>query len=175
MGTGRTEHKRNNSIVAENENIQCTYGDISQYCKEFKVGVSLLDINASEKAQNFFQLAYESVSYNDLYHNKYASFCGLSRILNGDIAGLQLCREAARNEMHDADVFLNLARAEWQLKRRMNTVVALEQGLGVDRQHPGIHKMRQDLGFRKRKFFPVLDRSHPINNALGKLFRTKEL
>jgi len=175
MATGGTEPEQSKLIARDNENIQCTYGDISQYCKEFQVGVSLLNINASDKAQNFFQLAYESVNYNDLYHNKYASYCGLSRILNGDIAGLQLCREAARKERRDADVLLNLARAEWMLKRRMNTVIALEQGLNIDRQHPGIHMMRQDLGVRKRKFFPVLDRSHLFNNALGKLFRTKEL
>jgi len=172
MGADRVKLEQDKLAV---ENTQYIYGDISQYCKEFRVGISLLCINASDKAQSFFQLAYESVNYRDLYHNKYASYCGLSRILNGDIAGLQLCRDAARNEKRDADVYLNLARAEWQLKRRMNAVEALEKGLDINRQHPGIHKMRQELGVRRRKFFPVLDRSNPLNNSLGKLFRTKDL
>ena len=175
MGIKSVEFKPGQSIVSDNESVQCVYGDNNQYCKDFKVGVSLLNINACDKAQNFFQLAYESVNYSDLYHNKYASFCGLSRVLNGDVAGLQLCRESARHETHDADVFLNLARAEWHLKRRMNAVMALEQGMKLDNQHPGIHKMKSELGVRKRKIFPILDRSHVLNNSLGKLLRTKEL
>jgi hypothetical protein len=167
--------KRDQLVVSDDENTQCVYGDISHYCKNFKVGISLLSIDANRKAQNYFQLAYESVNYSDLYHNVYASYCGLSRVLNGDRLALQLCREAARNEMHNADVLLNLARAEWHLKHRMNSIAALNQGLKIDDKHPGIHKMKQEIGVRKRKIFPILDRSNPLNNSLGKLFRTKNL
>ena len=163
-----------NAGYSNDDKIQFVYGDISQYCPEFKVGIELLDIKAYQKAQHYFQLAYESVKPNDVYHNKYASYCGFTRILNGDHGGVELCRDAARSEMHDADIFLNLACAEWKFHNRRNTIKALEKGIDIDDCHPGVRKMREQLGIRRRQPIPILSRDNPINQSLGKFLRKKK-
>lgn len=152
--------------------LQAVYEDFSSCCNEFVEGVEHLKDRSMPKAVQSFQMAYESVDRSDIYHNKYASYCGLSRVLSGDNTGLELCREAARSEIHDGDVFLNLARAEWFCQNRKNTVVALKKGLQVDNRHPGLRQMREQLGIRQRSPLPFLPRSHPLNHALGKLMRS---
>ena len=96
-------------------NKDYVYKDYSLYSDEFLSGISCLKVSSLTEAQRLFQLAYESVNNSDVYHNKYSSFCGLLRVLHGDPGGLILCRDAARSECLDGDVFLNLARAEWIL------------------------------------------------------------
>lgn len=151
--------------------LQAVYEDFSACCNEFIDGVSYLKDRSIPQAIQSFQIAFDSVDRTDVYHNKYASYCGLARVLSGDQAGLQLCRDAARSEIHDGDVFLNLARAEWFFKNRKQTIIVLKKGLQVDNRHPGLRQMREQLGFRKRSPLPFLPRSHPLNHALGKLLR----
>lgn len=173
MSPNYNTFKVDETLVSSNEGVQLVYGDLSQYCPEFKVGVGLFDIKANAKALHYFQLAYESVTPSDIYHNKYASYCGLVRVVNGDRGGLELCRDAARSEIHDGDVFLNLARAEWHYRNRKNTINALLKGLEVDERHPGLNQMCDDICMRKRTVIPMLGRNHPINQMVGKLFRKK--
>jgi hypothetical protein len=151
--------------------LQAVYEDFSSCCDQFVEGVEHLKDRSMPKAVQSFQIAYESVERSDIYHNKYASYCGLSRVLSGDRTGLELCREAARGEVHDGDVYLNLARAEWFVQNRKNTVVVLKKGLQVDNRHPGLRQMREQMGIRQRSPLPFLPRSHPLNHALGKLMR----
>jgi hypothetical protein len=153
--------------------IEAVYQDFSACCDEFVEGVEFLNHRVMPKAAVRFQQAYESVDRADIYHNKYASYCGLARVLSGDAGGLQLCREAAKSELYDGDVYLNLARAEWYFENRKLTVVALKKGLRVDAAHPGLRQMREELGVRQRSPLPFLPRSHPLNQALGRLLRAK--
>ena len=151
--------------------MQPVYEDISSCCDDFVAGVEHLNDQAMPKAVTHFKSAYDSVNKNDVYHNKYASYSGLSRVLSGDKMGLELCREASRCEIYDGDVFLNLARAEWHCKNRKQTVVALKRGLQIDNRHPGLRLMREQLGIRQRSPLPFLPRTHPLNHTLGKLMR----
>lgn len=151
--------------------LQEVYEDFSACCDEFVEGVSYLKDRAMPKAVNRFQQAYESVGRADVYHNKYGSFCGLARVLSGDASGLEMCRHAAKNELHDGDVYLNLARAEWYFDNRKAVVIALKKGLQIDNRHPGLRQMREQLGIRQRSALPFLPRTHPLNHALGKLLR----
>lgn len=154
--------------------IQPVYEDFSKCCDEFVEGVEHLKERSIPMAVQSFQQAYDSVARADLYHNKYESYCGLARVLSGDTSAIELCRDAARNEIQDGDVFLNLARAEWHLKNRKNTIIALKKGLQIDNRHPGLREMREQLGIRQRSPLPFLPRSHPLNHALGKLLRIKK-
>ena len=151
--------------------LQPVYEDFSSCCDEFVAGVEHLKERSMPSAVSSFQKAYDAVDRSDIYHNKYASYSGLSRVLSGDKTGLTLCREASRNEIYDGDVYLNLAIAEWFCGNRKQTVVALKRGLDVDNRHPGLRLMREQLGIRQRSPLPFLPRTHPLNQALGKLMR----
>lgn len=170
---------RNTAALDSNKKVyfykgtQLFNGDLNDYCDEFQHAIKHFNIKSIAESLHNFQLAYESVSRNDVFHNKYASFCGLSRLINGDRGGLELCRESAHSELYDADVYLNLARAEWRLRNRKRTIVALKKGLNIDNRHAGILKMREQLGIRRHVVLSALDRSHAINVYLGKLKRKK--
>ena len=171
MGNISTVEKNNK--IGDAEGVPLVYGDLSIYCKEFKVAVDLFYNESITEALHYFQLAYESVNRLDIYHNKYASYCGVIRSFCGERGGLDLCREVALNEIHDGDVFLNLARAEWHFRNRKKTIAALTKGQEIDATHPGIKKMREELGIRKHNVLPGIARNHVLNSFLGKLQRKK--
>ncbi len=155
------------------EKMPLVYGDLSSYCDEFKAAVDFFYSKSPAEALHYFQLAYESVNRHDIYHNKYASYCGVVRAFNGDRGGLDLCKEVALNEKRDADVLLNLARAEWHFQNRIKAIEALQKGRMINASHPGILKMREQLGVRKHKVLPGITRNHSLNTFLGKLRRKK--
>ncbi|MCW8955920.1 MAG: hypothetical protein OQL09_03485, partial [Gammaproteobacteria bacterium] len=98
--------------------LNLAHDDTHATSNEFSRGVEHLNQKCMPEAVDRLQHAYESVGRGSVYHNKYASYCGLARVLSGDASGIQLCRDAARSEINDGDVFLNLARAELFLKNR---------------------------------------------------------
>ncbi len=153
--------------------MQETYNDHSLCHPHFINGVEFLKRNMLSQAAHSFEQAYEQVNYRDPHYNKYASFAGLCRVLLGDHGGLALCREVARNELYDGDVFHNLARVEWQYGDRKRTVEALTNGLRIDEAHPGLQQFRQRIGVRKRSAISFLPRNCALNNRLGILFRRK--
>ena len=150
------------------------YKDYSLHSQDFINGIRCLKAGLNQDAHRYFQLAYESVKNSDVYHNKYASFCGLLRVLHGDHGGLTLCRDVARGEIHDGDVFLNLARAEWFYSNRKRTVYAILDGLEVDEKHMGLRQIHIDLGVRAFQPIPWVSRQSKLNIWLGKLLRKQE-
>lgn len=153
--------------------LQVVYDDFSTCSHDFIDGVEHLKDRSIPQAIESFQLAYDSVSRTDIYHNKYESYCGLAKVMSGDRSGLEMCRHAAQNEIMDGDVLYNLARAEWFYKNRKNVIIALKKGLKLDNRHPGLREMRVALGMRERCALPFLPRSHPLNRTLGILLREK--
>jgi len=142
------------------------------YCSpHFINGIEFLRRGMVAQASHCFEMAYEQVSYSDKNYNKYASYCGYARVLNGDRGGLSICREVARNEMSDGDVFYNLAKSEWQFHDRKRTVGVLQRGLEVDALHNGMKKFRESLGVRKKVPILFLSRDNVLNKKLGKFFR----
>jgi len=148
-----------------------TYRDYSQCSADFINGVEFLKRGMLVQASHCFEMAYEQVPYSDLHYNKYASFCGYTRVLNGDRGGLSICREVARNEMYDGDVYYNLAKSEWYFKNRKRTIVSLDLGMGIDDKHPGLRDFRQSLGVRRKILIGPLPRNNILINKIGKLFR----
>lgn len=154
-----------------NYNNQCEV----EHCNAFVQGLDYLKEYSVPQALNNFQRAYDAAPYDDIFHNKYASYCGLARVLTGDRAGVELCRDAARQEAIDGDVFLNLAYAELHMKSRKRSIKTLEKGLYVDSHHPGLNKLQKHLGTRSRQVISFISRDSFLNKTLGKLSRKKSL
>jgi len=148
-----------------------TYKDYSLCSPNFINGVEFLKRGMVSQARHCFEVAYEQTPYKDVHYNKYASFCGYARALAGDRGGLSICREVAKNELYDGDVFLNLAKSEWHFKDRKRAVDTLLHGMEIDCKHPGIRELSEKLCMRKKTAIGFLPRNNIINNKLGKLFR----
>ena len=153
--------------------LEAVYSDYSECCDDFKNGIDYLNARSFSQAAECFQLAFESVSKSHKYSNTYASYFGISKLMHGDVSAIKLCRMAVCNEWKNADVFLNLARAELFCENRLNTVVAIEKGFDVDRYHIGLSMLHNKLGVRRRSVIPFLPRNNLINKFIGERIRKK--
>lgn len=84
--------------------------------------------------------------------------------------GLALCRNAASELFWEPRVLENLARLELACGHRKDAVATLERGLAIAPDDEGLHELRAEMGRRKRPPLPFLERSHPVNRTLGKIF-----
>ncbi len=153
--------------------VEFNRNSVSEHCENFVQGINYIKEYSLPQALLKFQMAYDEIPYGDIYHNKYASYCGLARVLNGDRAGVELCRDAARQEMVDGDVFLNLAFAEWHLKSRKRSIGVLEKGLSIDSKHPGLTRFQCHIGKRAQPVLFFIPRNNIFNKVLGKIVHKK--
>jgi tetratricopeptide (TPR) repeat protein len=151
--------------------LEAVYTDYSECCEDFKNGIEHLRARSFHQAAECFQLALESVSKSHKYRNTYASYLGISKLMHGDLKAIEFCRRAINNEWKNADVFLNLARAELFCENRLNTVLAIEKGFDIDRYHIGLHVLSKRVGVRNRNAVSFLPRKSFINNFVGRRMR----
>lgn len=145
------------------------YRDYTVMNTDFREGLVALADGDHDTALDCFARADHQTPRDDVYKNKYQSFHGLMLVHAGQSRGIELCREAAANECFDGDVFYNQARAELELGNRREAIVALRRGLGFDRTHIDLLRLRQRLGVRRGLVVPFLKRDNFLNKFLGKL------
>lgn len=85
--------------------------------------------------------------------------------------GAEFCRQAVALEFFNADLFWNYGRVLLMSDRRKEAYAAFVKGLSIQKNHQDILKELAKMGWRKRPMIAFLPRAHPINAALGKLFR----
>ncbi len=105
---------------------------------------------------------------------RYLSYYGLALARDtGQLKeGAELCRQAVALEFFNADLFWNYGRVLLQSDRRKEAYSAFVSGLSVQKNHQDILAELQRMGWRKPPILRFLSRSHPINAALGRMFRT---
>jgi len=151
--------------------LEAIYSDYSECCDDFKNGIEYLKDRSFSQAAKCFKFAFESVSKSHKYRNTYISYFGISKLMHGDLTAINFCRRAINSEWKNADVFLNLARAELLCDNRLNTVRAIEKGFNVDRYHAGLHALSRKIGIRKCNVVPFLPRKNFINKFVGSRIR----
>jgi len=125
-----------------------------------------------EGALGFFRTADESADIDDIYQNRYTSFHGLVRVYLGDQNGVKLCRKAAVGERNDVEVYHNLALAESRLGFVEGACMALRRGLKIDAGHPGLKRLKEQLGLRgKHALNPNRAPAGVFRRVVGRLFR----
>jgi hypothetical protein len=133
-------------------------------CDAFKAK----DYKAAERA---FKEVMKSMDEHHVYYNRVASHLGLAQVLMSDRNGLLLCRDAASSETVDADVFLNLACAEWHTENRKRAIDAVIRGRRIDATHDQLVHACMLLDSRRRNAFPFLSRQHFLNRIVGRMMR----
>jgi hypothetical protein len=139
---------------------------------DFLDGLKCFKGNDYEAALSFFRSADNDAEMDDIYQNRYTSFHGLARVFMGDRNGVKLCRKAAVGETGDAEVYYNLALAENRLDYRESVYMALRRGLRIDAGHPGLVRLKKEIGLREQTgLIPGLGRNNILNRLLGIFFR----
>jgi len=153
--------------------IKVVYLDLNQCCEEFVKGTKLLEQCLHGEAVACFKFACDSVSKSHPLSPKYHSYYGFSRLLSGSLESIQICRKAAESYPFDGDICMNLARAEIFLDNRNAALEVIKTGLRFSENHAGLHKLRGNLGVRKRNPLPFLPRDNPVSTALGRRMRRR--
>jgi len=151
--------------------IKVVYLDLSQCCEAFIEGTKLLEQCLHDEAVDRFKFACDSVPKNHNLFSKYHSYYGFSRLLSGKHESIEICREAVDTFPFDGDICMNLVRAEIFLENRRAALDIIKMGLRYSQNHAGLHKLRNNLGVRKRKPLPFLPRNNSVNVALGRIMR----
>lgn len=142
-----------------------TDGDSAELA--FKQGVDAFLRGDASSAHAAFQRAHRREPRDP----RYMSWYGLTLVLvekNSNL-GVLLCDQALRAAGADPDLLLNQARVHLALNQRERTVKAIQRGLELWPDHPGLLLARDSLGWRRRPVLPFLDRNSPLNRLLGRL------
>jgi predicted Zn-dependent protease len=83
--------------------------------------------------------------------------------------GIEICSAALSHAPSQPELHLNLARLYTLAGARRKAIQTIERGLRASPRHPGLARLREDIGVRRRPVLPLLARDHPANVVLGKL------
>lgn len=83
--------------------------------------------------------------------------------------GLKLCHHAVKLEFYQPDNLLNLARTQLLAGDRRQAAASVRRGLAIDRDHPELLSLVEELGERRRPVIGFLSRGHFLNVVLGRL------
>jgi hypothetical protein len=147
--------------------------DGSRYRQRFYDALKLYRNSDYEGALTIFREIIAAADVQDVFHSKYRSYEGLTRVCLGDKHAVDLCREVAAEDHNDAEVYYNLALAEYKLNNRRRAVLAVKRGLSIDAANPELLRLRTLMGSRRQPVISFLDRDHAINKWLGKLTYSK--
>lgn len=136
--------------------------------EEYELGLAFYQRKQWKTAARHFAEASRKSGHDDVYTYLYMSYHGVCLVKSDDISGLNLCRRAASMETIQSAVFLNLAMAELKLSHRKRAFNAVQIGLNIDHNHPGLQQLRQTMGVRRPPCLPFLKRDNPLNRWLGR-------
>ena len=154
--------------------IKAIYFDLSQCSEDFIKGIEFLEQCSIEDSVACFKNACSSGSVSDQLFPKYQSYYGLSCLLSGDNEAITICRNLVSKCPYDADVCLNLARAEVFINNRKEALQVIDAGLAFSAHHDGLNAFKNKLGVRGCRIVPFLSRNNLVNVALGRLVRRKK-
>lgn len=143
-------------------------GTVESQMTVFQEGLRRWEQEDLEGALQYFRAADLEADDLDAYHNVYTSYHGVALVYKGDLSGLNLCRQAATGERLHAEVYCNLALAEYRLHHRRRAHTALAKGLKIDRRHLRLNRLRLEMGYRRPPILGFLSRDHFLNRILGR-------
>jgi hypothetical protein len=139
--------------------------------KSYQKGRESLLAEDYKAAKREFADTLNSVGEQHQFYNQIISYLGLAQVLTSDRNGLLLCRDAASSEAVEADVYLNLACAEWHADNRQRAVEAINLGRQIDAGHQQLVRASALIDSRRRNALPFLSREHFLNRWLGRMCR----
>ncbi|MEE8556440.1 MAG: hypothetical protein V3T14_00980 [Myxococcota bacterium] len=133
----------------------------------YSTGMGMLDRGEGEAAFEHLSRCYLADPQNARYRSGYA--LALALIRGQFLGAAELARAAVRQEYHNPELYLNLARIYREFDFRAEAVRYLRRGLMVDPGHRGIEDALVELGVRRRPPIRFLPRGHLLNRLIGKI------
>jgi len=155
------------SIMQSREGIDTVLAEETDPEKVFSVGLACYRQKKMQDARRLFSRACEIKPQEP----RYASYCGLllAMVMRKLKDAQKLCEGAVCRDPKSVDLFYNLGRVYLMQGRRRNALNAFRKGLQIDPNNMAIHRELENIGTRKKPFFPFLGRNNPLNRFAGML------
>jgi len=141
----------------------------------FREGLAALAAGRAEEACEQFEQAMRAERRHNVNQPRmrYLSYFGLSVALARGATkdAIRACETAVRNENYNADFLLNLGKVYAMAGRLTKAMTVFSRGLKLDPRHSGLRVAMKKYDRRQRLPIGWLDRSHPVNNWLGRMRR----
>ena len=142
---------------------------LSEVNRIFATGLQNFEERNYQEALSFFSKATDSAEAFDPHRHRYLSYMGVCEVMLGNISGLERCRQAALEETKFADVFCNLAIAEFNHFSRRRALAAIHKGMRVDPKSDALPTLLNQIDTRRRPTIPFLSRDNSVNRILGRV------
>lgn len=83
--------------------------------------------------------------------------------------GLEICFQALFADRKNPDVYWGLAGLYLLSRSRRKAIDAIDRGLSLSPGHPGLIRLRDEMGVRHSPPIPFLSRNSAVNVRLGKV------
>jgi tetratricopeptide (TPR) repeat protein len=137
-----------------------------------EMGISAARVGQFERGLIFLAEAYRHLSRDKhRLSGPLLSFYGLCLALHrGRIKeAAEFCWLGIEKDNYNPDLHHNMARVWMAGRSRRKAVEALEKGLALDPRHPGLKRLRLEMGTRHSPVLPFLHRDNPLNISLGRM------
>lgn len=139
--------------------------------EDFQQGLKFFEAGNYEVASVFFSELLETEAFAEEDVSICRSWNGLSKALEGNRDGVVDCRIAVQVSQPSLQAFLNLARAELEVGNTEKLLIALERGIALYPTSSKLLELYERYDRRGPPPLRFLDRSHPVNQMLGKARR----
>ncbi len=136
------------------------------------MGIAAAKADEYERGLIFLAEAYRHLSRDQhRLSGPLLSFYGLCLALHrGRIKeAAEFCGLGVEKDRYNPDLHHNMARVWLAGRSRRKAVESLERGLAIDSRHPGLVRLRVEMGSRKTPVIPFLHRDNPLNVSLGRM------
>ncbi len=141
----------------------------------YREGLVALSAGRAEQASGLFEKAMRAERRHDVTQPRmrYLSYFGLSVALSrgANKDALRACETAVHNENYNPDLLLNLGKVYAMAGRMTKALTVFVKGLELDPRHRGLQAAMKKMDRRERVPVGWLERSHPVNNWLGRMRR----
>ncbi|MCL4806635.1 MAG: tetratricopeptide repeat protein [Thermoanaerobaculia bacterium] len=137
-----------------------------------ELGISAAKVAQYERGLIFLAEAYRHLGKdNHRLSGPLLSFYGLCLAMHrGRIKeAAEFCSLGVEKDHYNPDVYYNMARVWITGRSRRKAVDAIEKGLALEPRHPGLLRLRAEIGARKPPVIPFLHRDNPLNVSLGRM------
>jgi tetratricopeptide (TPR) repeat protein len=155
------------STTLSRRGIDVVLNDETDPEKLFNLGLACYRQKKLQDARRLFSRACELQPEEP----RYASYWGLllALVMRKLKEAEKLCEGAIKLDSSAADLYYNLGRVYLMQGRRADALQSFRKGLLIDPDNLVIHRELENIGTRKKAFFPFLSRNNPLNRFAGML------
>jgi hypothetical protein len=145
-----------------------------QLVNEFTQGILALKKANYSQAVFYFRVALSKHKESEIAKAKCMAYLGLCEVYGGLSDKISHIKEAHRMNPLDTNILHVLAYAHLRIGERQKGLAAIVLGLKIEPENARLLSFMDQVGYRRKRVINSLNRTHKINQVLGRFFRKEQ-